>query len=219
MPPCYASMGYIVNRYLGHYTRRRRAANQAALGQFASPYFVLGRQRRSTYGKYASHRWLPRASSGSQLGPVPAHGPICFAILRAELDRSVALDQRRDSRKDDGDADAGSREHEPRPPVGAGRLEDVAKDGRADQDAAPGAGDGDSGQESRVASPPDLGHERQKESHPAEGAGAPRAALMMRQGRRRPPKRRSLMTPPMRRDTVPPAWAAASRPPAATTLM
>src|SRR3989442_14925919 len=31
---------------------------------------------------YASPRWLPRASSGSQLGPVPG-GPIYFAILRS----------------------------------------------------------------------------------------------------------------------------------------
>src|SRR5713226_5318067 len=56
------------------------------LGQFASPDLlgprlaaellsskchVLSRQRRSTYRKYASRRWLLRASSGSQLGPVP----------------------------------------------------------------------------------------------------------------------------------------------------
>src|SRR3989442_14925918 len=87
-----------------------------ALGRFTSPYFVLGRQRGSTYtyvrlaalapsglvwlatrpsaGRadllrhtsfsvasaaqrtptYASPRWLPRASSGSQLGPVPRRG-------------------------------------------------------------------------------------------------------------------------------------------------
>src|SRR5205085_31772 len=32
---------------------------------------LLGRQRRSPYREYASRRWLPRASSGSQLAPVP----------------------------------------------------------------------------------------------------------------------------------------------------
>src|SRR5207302_5648400 len=32
---------------------------------------LLGRQRRSTYREYAGQSWLPRASSGSQLDPVP----------------------------------------------------------------------------------------------------------------------------------------------------
>src|SRR5437867_8136044 len=50
--------------------QRRRLRQGSVLGQFASPDFVLDRQRRSTYREYASRRWLPRASSGSQLGPV-----------------------------------------------------------------------------------------------------------------------------------------------------
>ena len=48
---------------------RRRA--HRVLGNLLRHASLLGRPRRSTYRGYASRRGLPRASSGSQLAPVP----------------------------------------------------------------------------------------------------------------------------------------------------
>src|SRR2546427_12825206 len=50
-------------------SRKRRDRYWVNLRRHTS---LLGRQRRSTYREYASRRWLPRASSGSQLDPVPS---------------------------------------------------------------------------------------------------------------------------------------------------
>src|SRR5215472_8671193 len=60
--------------------------------QFAPHPSLLGRPRRSTYRKYASRRGLPRASSGSQLGPLTGV-PICSSSFVARSPATVDVQE------------------------------------------------------------------------------------------------------------------------------
>src|SRR6266508_3578745 len=84
---CFRISGSVTNlSVMVQYDTASRRPGQGVLGQFASPYFVLGHQRRSTYSEYASRRWLRRASSGSHLAQYRARA---WLLLASELTARV----------------------------------------------------------------------------------------------------------------------------------